>query len=72
MTWAVVYQEAGVVVTPWDDEADTPALDHTNAPTCWCQPIKVTTDPPSDMDIPIWTHREPSWPGADDTVSRFA
>jgi hypothetical protein len=64
VSWKVVVDEAGRgIVVPWDDEADAPALGHTETASCWCQPRKVVTDPPSPLDVPIWTHRDPTWPG---------
>lgn len=51
----------GVHVLPWDEERDVVAGDHVAVRTCPCHPVPERDAP---LDEPVWSHREPGWPGA--------
>lgn len=68
MSWAtVVTYDDQVHVVPWDDVADTIALDH--RPDGICPSCIPTAEREAPLDEPILNHHEPSWPGSDERLS---
>lgn len=61
MTWLVLHVGPREVHVLPCDEDERLVLGHRPAITCFCHPRAIREGP---LDDPIWSHNEPSWPGA--------
>jgi hypothetical protein len=61
MTWLVVEVAPDEVHVLPCDEQDQLVRGHLPSMTCFCQPKAIREGP---LDDPVWSHNEPSWPGA--------
>jgi hypothetical protein len=61
MAWLVVQVRPRELHVLPCDEDERVVLGHRPAITCFCHPSAERDGP---LDDPIWSHHEPSWPGA--------